>query len=109
MKDIIGQVEGEQGSMETTIAFFQTFIERKYYLTLLSGIQQTLIITLIATVVGLLIGAIVAIIQVAEFPKHLKWLERILKGIAKLYIDIIRGTPAVAQVSFIWLDRKSVV
>lgn len=88
---------------ETTIAFFETFIAERYYITLLNGIQQTLLITLVATIVGLLIGAIIALIQVAELPKELKWLDKLLKGIAKVYIDIIRGTPAVAQVSFIWL------
>lgn len=90
-------------ALDTITAFFETFIQRKYYLTLLGGVQQTLIITLIATVIGLVIGAAVAIVQVVEFPKELKWLEKLLKGIAKVYIDIIRGTPAIAQVSFIWL------
>ncbi|MBC8579612.1 MAG: amino acid ABC transporter permease [Zhenhengia sp.] len=90
-------------SYETMIAFFNTFIERKYYMTLLSGIQETLLMTAIATVIGLIIGIFVAIIQVSEFPRKLKWLEKILKGIAKLYVDIIRGTPAIVQVSFIWL------
>lgn len=90
-------------SLDTTMAFFEAFIDKKYYLTLLNGIEQTLIITLIATSVGLLIGATVALIQVSEMPKELKWLGKLLKWIAKMYIDIIRGTPAVAQVSFIWL------
>lgn len=89
--------------LDKTLAFFETFVEQGYYLTLLNGVKETLIITFIATLVGLLIGSIVALIQVAELPKELKWLDKLLKGIAKLYIDIIRGTPAIAQVSFIWL------
>ena len=90
-------------SWETTVAFFETFIEEKYYMTLLSGIQETLLLTLIATIIGLIIGIIIAMVQVAEFPNRYKWLEAILKKIAKLYVDLIRGTPAIAQVSFIWL------
>ena len=90
-------------SWETTVAFFETFIEEKYYMTLLSGIQETLLLTLIATIIGLIIGIIIAMVQVAEFPNRYKWLGAILKKIAKLYVDLIRGTPAIAQVSFIWL------
>lgn len=90
-------------SWETTVAFFETFIQRKYYMTLLNGIQETLLLTFIATIIGLIIGIIIAIIQVAEFPSKYKWLGAVLKRIAKIYVDIIRGTPAIAQVSFIWL------
>lgn len=90
-------------SWETTVAFFETFIQDKYYIMLLSGIQETLLLTLIATIIGLIIGIIIAMIQVAEFPNRYKWLGVVLKRIAKLYVDIIRGTPAIAQVSFIWL------
>lgn len=90
-------------SWETTVAFFETFIREKYYISLLNGIQETLLLTLIATVIGLIIGIIVAMVQVAEFPNRYKWLGVVLKKIAKLYVDIIRGTPAIAQVSFIWL------
>lgn len=90
-------------SWETTVAFFETFIREKYYISLLNGIQETLLLTFIATVIGLIIGIIVAMVQVAEFPNRYKWLGIVLKKIAKLYVDIIRGTPAIAQVSFIWL------
>lgn len=90
-------------SWETTVAFFETFIQQKYYMTLLNGVQETLLLTLIATIVGLIIGVIVAMVQVSEFPNRYKWLGVILKKITKLYVDLIRGTPAIAQVSFIWL------
>ncbi|WP_053983292.1 amino acid ABC transporter permease [Niameybacter massiliensis] len=90
-------------SWDTTVAFFETFIEKKYYITLLNGIQETLLLTLIATIIGLIIGIIVAMIQVSEFPNRYKWVGAILKKITKIYVDFIRGTPAIAQVSFIWL------
>lgn len=90
-------------SYETTVAFFNTFMEKKYYLTLLGGIQETLLMTAIATVIGLLIGILVAIVQVYEFPSQFKMIEKILKKLIKIYIDFIRGTPAIVQVSFIWL------
>lgn len=90
-------------SIETMLAFFETFITEKYYITLFKGVEETLLMTVIATIIGLIIGIIIAIIQVAEFPNKLNGLSRILKRITKLYIDIIRGTPAIVQVSFIWL------
>ncbi|MGL4363331.1 MAG: amino acid ABC transporter permease [Cellulosilyticaceae bacterium] len=94
--------------LETSKAFFEIFIRDEYYMTLLNGVKETLIITLIATIVGLIIGSIIAVIQVSEFPKNLRWLEIILKKIAKIYIDLIRGTPAMAQIMFLWLVVFSV-
>lgn len=84
-------------------AFFKVFIEEKYYLTLLAGIKGTLMLTLIATGIGLLIGLLIALINVMQLPSKWKPVEKVLKIIAKLYIDIIRGTPAVVQVMFIWI------
>ena len=87
---------------ERTQSFFRQFIEGKYYLTLIEGIEQTLLITALAMVIGVIIGIIIAVIQVMELPSKWRTLDKVLKRIAKLYVDIIRGTPAVAQVSFIW-------
>lgn len=84
-------------------AFFEVFFEQKYYLTLLEGIKGTLLLTLIATGIGIVIGLVVALIGVMELSDRWKWLEKILKFIAKLYVDIIRGTPAVVQVMFMWI------
>ncbi|MGL4345595.1 MAG: amino acid ABC transporter permease [Cellulosilyticaceae bacterium] len=84
-------------------AFFETFMREKYYLLLLEGIQSTLLLTLFATIIGLIIGIGVAIIQVVTLPKKYQKLDRVLKGITKVYIDLIRGTPAIVQVTFIWL------
>jgi polar amino acid transport system permease protein len=89
-------------SWETTILFLQSFVERGYHITLLKGIEGTLLLTLIATIIGLLIGVVIAMIQVLKLPKKFLTLEKCLKIFAKLYIDIIRGTPAIVQVSFIW-------
>ncbi|MEG0014054.1 MAG: amino acid ABC transporter permease [Cellulosilyticaceae bacterium] len=90
-------------SWETTIGFMETFITGKYYLLVLDGIYNTLLLTAIATTIGLIIGLVIALIQIIDLPKEWKWLEKILKGIAKVYVDVIRGTPAVVQISFLWL------
>lgn len=94
-------------SWETTMAFMESFIQGKYYITVLDGIYNTLVLTVIATIIGLLIGLVVALIQIMELPKKEQWLARgftkFLKGVAKIYVDVIRGTPAVVQISFLWL------
>ncbi|OON96632.1 MAG: amino acid ABC transporter permease [Candidatus Epulonipiscium fishelsonii] len=92
--------------MDRTLAFFNAFFEGKYYLTIFEGIVNTLTLTAVATTIGLLIGLIVAIIQVIEKPKHngiSLIIVNALKFIAKIYVDIIRGTPAVVQISFLWM------
>lgn len=87
---------------QQTTAFFNTFVQGQYHKTYFAGLQGTLLLTVIATVVGLVIGILIALIQVMQLPRQFAWLDRILKRIAKLYIDILRGTPAIAQVSIIW-------
>ncbi len=93
-------------SIERTQAFFQVFIDGKFYLTVLDGIYNTLLLTFIATSIGLLIGLVVALIQIAEVPEKKgasTFFTKLLKLIAKIYVDIIRGTPVVVQISFLWL------
>lgn len=98
-------VEPMQPFIDRSSIFFRVFIREQYYMTLLKGVQETLLITLIATLIGLFIGACVALIQVSQLPdaSPFKKVEHLSKKLAKVYIDIIRGTPAVAQVSVIWL------
>ena len=84
-----------------------TFIDRLYtnfvkddrwrYLT--TGLCNTLIITLFAMLIGIVIGFILAIIRVA-YDKNGS--VPILNIIAKLYITVIRGTPAMVQLLIIY-------
>ena len=104
MQEFLTALLGEQ-----TIAFFKAFIEQKYYSIILSGMLWTLGLTAIATLIGILIGVVVAVIQISQFPKRpgfggavLRWLDKFLKFITKLYVDIIRGTPVVVQIIFMW-------
>ncbi|PHV71233.1 amino acid ABC transporter permease [Sporanaerobium hydrogeniformans] len=104
MQEMLAAFLGEQ-----TVAFFRAFMEQKFYNLLIQGMLWTLGLTAIATLIGILIGIVVAIIQICQFPKRpgvlgfiLKWVEKILKFIAKLYVDVIRGTPVVVQIIFMW-------
>lgn len=91
-----------QAWWERTLTFYQIFIERGFYKVVWNGLLWTLGLTGIALVIGLVIGILAAVIRMSQFPKRFKWLEKILKGIIKLYIDVIRGTPAVVQIVFMW-------
>jgi len=87
---------------QSTAKFYTTFFERKLYLNVLDGLQATLFLTANATVIGLIIGLIIATIQIVPFSDQFKFLGKILKTIAVMYIDIIRGTPALVQVVFLY-------
>lgn len=97
MLNFLTKILGQQ-----TIDFYKVFIDDKYYMVVFKGMLWTLGLTAIALVIGTLIGIVVAVIQMSQFSKELKWLEKILKTITKVYIDIIRGTPAAVQIVLMW-------
>ncbi len=61
---------------------------------LLNGLGVTLYVSLIATIMGLFLGLIAAIMRLGK--------NKILRFIAQAYIQIIRGTPVVAQLTIIY-------
>ncbi|ONI45123.1 amino acid ABC transporter permease [Epulopiscium sp. SCG-B10WGA-EpuloA2] len=91
-------------TIERVTKFFQIFMDGKYYLTILDGLYNTLLLSLIATLIGLGIGLVVAIIGMLESKRKFEnIILKVIKCVAKVYVDIIRGTPAVVQISFLWL------
>jgi len=73
---------------------YNTFIVDERYMTLIQGLEKTLIITIGALIIGVIIGTIVAIIKVfADRNKKLKPLDML----CNLYLTVIRGTPVVVQ------------
>lgn len=89
-------------NMERTLKFYDVFFAEKLYIYIYEGFKWTLALTAIAAIIGLVIGLIVATIQIAPFPRKFKLLEKVLKRIAIIYVDVIRGTPAIVQVAFIY-------
>lgn len=89
-------------NLDSIMKFYGTFFEKQLYIYVWEGLKWTLALTAIAAVIGLIIGLIVATIQIAPFPKKLKFLEKILKRLAVIYVDVIRGTPAIVQVAFMY-------
>ncbi len=78
---------------------YDSFIKNDRYKYIITGLNNTIIITLIALVIGLLSGIIIAIVRsIHDLLGKLK----ILNAICKVYITIIRGTPAVVQLMIIY-------
>ena len=62
---------------------------------LLTGLKNTLLLTLISVAMGTLLGTLVAMAKMSKF-KPLQWLT-------SLYVEIIRGTPILLQLYFFWI------
>ena len=74
--------------------FHQNFIEQDRWKFLADGLLITLKITLFAVILGIVIGFVVAIIR-STHDKTGKL--KFPNAIAKIYLTIIRGTPAMVQ------------
>ncbi len=86
--------------------FIQAFIEKQRYMLVLKGLGTTIIITIVAAIIGIILGVIVGIIR-SSYDKNAERMRRnktfgyyvftVLNFLAKIYITVIRGTPAVVQ------------
>ena len=74
--------------------FDACFLKNNSYLLYLTGLRNTVIIAIGACLFGLVIGIIVTCVRIA--PKN-NAAVRVLDGIARLYVTVIRGTPVVLQ------------
>jgi len=79
--------------------FYQNFIEDGRFKYLLDGLANTLKIALFAVLVGVVIGIVVAIIR-STYDKTGKL--KIGNWICRMYLSIIRGTPAMVQLLIIY-------
>ena len=68
-------------------SFANNLIAEDRYRMILDGLQVTLIITLFSAVLGTLLGGLVCWMRMSRRP----WLQKV----AKVYIDIMRGTPVL--------------
>ena len=74
--------------------FRLNFIDDKRYEFIFSGLKTTLIITAFAVLIGIILGFIIAMIR-ATHDRTGKM--KILNAICKVYLTVIRGTPAMVQ------------
>lgn len=80
--------------------FYANFIKDDRWLSLVSGLKVTIIVTLEALLLGVIIGFIVAIIR-SYHDKTGKF--KILNIICKVYLTVIRGTPTMIQILIMYL------
>lgn len=74
--------------------FYSSFIREDRYKLLAEGLGVTVKVSLLAIAIGILIGVLVALCNVSRFKPF--------KIIGGIYTDIIRGTPSVTQLMFIY-------
>ena len=74
--------------------FLEVLIEKNGYVTVIEGLQNTLMIAITGLIIGILIGTLIATVRV--LPKY-KLLPRILNAICSFYVELFRGTPIVVQ------------
>lgn len=67
---------------------------------LLKGAGYSLLIAVVAIIAGTLMGIIIAMLRISKN----KWVS----GITRIYVDIIRGTPMLLQISFVYLGFPQV-
>lgn len=96
------QVEAEQ--TEETVglpllqnisdSFYNNIIFENRYLLIWAGLQTTVIISILAALLGTLAGALVCFMRMSK--------NRIMAGIARLYISLLRGTPVLVLLMIIF-------
>ena len=84
----------------------QNFIDQDRWRYLLDGLGTTLMITALSILIGLLLGTLIAVVRTVH-DQNGKLV--ILNFICKLYLTIIRGTPAVLQLLIIYYGVFSAV
>ena len=73
----------------------------KYYPVYLSGLWGTLWISAVTVLFGALLGVLVALLRMSRF--------KLLRGISKAYIEVLRGTPILLQLYFFWIGLPKLV
>lgn len=70
------------------------FIEGSRYEFILTGLKNTLLITMFAVIIGIVLGFMIAIVR-STYDRTGKM--KFLNVVCKAYITVIRGTPAMIQ------------
>lgn len=84
---------------ELFVTFYDVFIQT--YKGFLEAGLLTIEITAIAVVIGTILGIIFALMKISH--------SKILQTIANLYITLIRGTPLIVQIMFLYFGITSII
>ena len=74
--------------------FYRNFIEKNRWSYLISGLATTLSITFFAALVGIALGFIIAVIRCTN---QMTGKLKLIDGICRLYLTVMRGTPVMVQ------------
>lgn len=77
---------------------YKSLIYDKRYMYILTGLKNTLIISLFAVIIGFLLGTIIALINDSN-EKNGNF--KILSTLGRWYVNVIRGTPMLLQLMII--------
>jgi len=75
-------------------SFESNIVQEKRYLLILDGLKTTLVISILATIFGTLLGALICFMRMSKF--------KLLQVPARIYIDILRGTPVLVLLMLIF-------
>ena len=78
---------------------YTSLIYDKRYMYILTGLKNTLIISLFAVIIGFLLGTIIALINDSN-EKNGNF--KILSTLGRWYVNVIRGTPMLLQLMIIY-------
>ena len=78
---------------------YKSLIYDKRYMYILTGLKNTLIISLFAVIIGFLLGTIIALINDSN-EKNGNF--KILSTLGRGYVNVIRGTPMLLQLMIIY-------
>ncbi len=81
-------------AMTLTERFRAAFITQDRWKLYLTGLGNTLLISLLAVIIGVVLGYIIAIVR---FTNKTTGKLKFLNAIFKIYVTVIRGTPVVLQ------------
>lgn len=72
------------------------FIEGDRYMYILKGLLFSINVTILAAIIGIVLGVILALCRLSHFYPFNNKFNPLSRG-ALIYVDLIRGTPAVVQ------------
>ena len=74
--------------------FYRNFVQDNRYMHLVKGLGNTLAITGLAALLGIAIGFLIAIVRCTN---QMTGKLKLIDGICRLYLTVIRGTPVMVQ------------
>lgn len=96
---IVRNTENSADGMSFIDKLQQNFIDSNRWNYIVTGLINTIIITICAIIIGIVLGALIAIVRTIHDQNNKL---KILNFICKLYLTVIRGTPAMIQLLIIY-------